>query len=575
MNSLTKSRPPHEVHRAVPFAFCPFSFLQLPEIVSRPAHPHPTSTQILAPFSTSPRPYLGGEICYAEIAAVTPTSSLADFVKPIPTTANRADQRKLLSKAVCSGQPSLLSKSDFSYPTGAHTAMSAPARGATLGTVEGEVVAATGVVNAHGEPTSWSLSPHREKRRPPLKPLHSSSATALVRSSSNPSLGLPPTSSSSSTFSHRLRRRLQGSLEEGEGRGGGSGQVRAARANATGPEAAAAAAAAIAAMVSSSSGADDALTRQTFLGRGVPLLEGSSSGSQPSGMHDQRGLKEGEPSSSHPTAGPDMSMTRSISWTPSSSSGGTSSSNSSAAHTAGASRAAAAPRLRRGSSLTYFTSQMDAPYRNDSERRPGGVHSPPLGKAPAGPSLRRASASPTLSPAIDRVRFPRRSPSLRGTSLDADQVDQSVYIENEPSTNILRSGSGDSDGALPPPLLGTAQQQPPTVMLRDAGRDGQEKGPGGVRVSGRATSAGLGGMALSARQAVLDGQSETGGDSVVGVSEASHAPVEKADTPKIFRRDSHFGGKSSVSQGSSSRQNGRCEGVRRRSVPESCLDVNT
>lgn len=557
--------PPHQLH-TVPSAFFVSSFTQLPEIVSRAAHPQPANTQILAPFSTSPRPYLGGEVCYAEIAAVTPASSPGDIVKPIPTTANRPDQGELLSKIVCSGQPSFLPKADFSYPAGVQTAMS----GTTPGTVEGDVVVTAGIVNAQGEANSWSLSPHREKRRP-LKPLHSSGATALARASSNPSLGLPSSSSSSSSsFSHKLRRRLQGPQEEGEGRGGGGGLVRSVGASATGPDAAAAAAAAIAAMVSSSSGSEDALTGTTLLpGRGAPLLESSSPGSQPSTMHDQRGLREGEPSSSsHPTAAPDMSIARSISWSPFSGGGGGSSS-SSAAHTTGPPRATVAPRLRRGSSLTYFTSQMDAPYRNDSERRPGGgAHSPPLGKTPAAPSLRRASASPTLSPGIDRVRFPRRSPSLRGT-LDADQEGQPAHTESEAYTSLFRSGSGDSDGAPPPPLLGGPQ--PPTMVLKDAGRGVQGKAPSGVRAGGRATAAAAGGMGavLSARQAVLHGQGDNGGDGVLGVSELSHASVETADGSKIYRRNSHFGGKSSVPQASSSRRDSRCEGV------GPCLDANT
>lgn len=534
--------PPHHLH-TVPSAFFVSSFTQLPEIVSRAAHPQPANTQILAPFSTSPRPYLGGEVCYAEIAAVTPTSSPGDIVKPTPTTANRPDQGELLSNIVCSGQPSFLSKADFSYPAGAQTAMS----GTTPGTVEGDVVVAAGMVNAQGEATSWSLSPHREKRRP-LKPLHSSGATALARASSNPSLGLPSSSSSSSSsFSHKLRRRLQGPQEEGKDRGGDGSQVSSVGASATGPDAAAAAAAAIAAMVSSSSGSEDALT-------GTALLPGRA---EPS-------------SSSHPTVAPDMSMARSISWSPFSGGGGGGggSSRSSAAHTNGPSRANAAPRLRRGSSLTYFTSQMDAPYRNDSERRPGGgAHSPPLGKTPAAPSLRRASASPTLSPGIDRVRFPRRSPSLRGT-LDADQEGQPAHTESEAYTNLFRSGSGDSGGAPPPPLLGGPQ--PPTMVLKDAGRSGQGKGPGGVRAGGRATAAAGGmGAPLSARQAVFHGQGDYSGDGVLGVSEPSHAFVENADGSKSYRRNSHFGGKSSVPQGSSSRQDSRCEGV------EPCLDVNT
>ena len=270
-------------------------------------------------------------------------------------------------------------------------------------------------------------------------------------------------------------------------------------------------------------------------------------------------------SSSHPTVARDTSIARSISWSPFSSGG---SSSSSAAHATGPSRATAAPRLRRGSSLTYFTSQMDAPYRNDSERRPGGTHSPPLGKSPAAPSLRRASASPTLSPAIDRARFPRRSPSLRGTS-DADQQGQSVYTEQKAHTNVFRSGSGDLDGALPPPLLKSSQL--PTMVLKDATHGGQEKGPGGVRAGGRATAAELG-VARSARQAVFHGQGENGGGSVLGVSEPSHSSVENADAPKICRRNSHFGGKSTVPQRSSSMQNSRFEGA---PCVESWLDVNT
>ena len=523
-------------------------FTQLPEIVSRAAHPHTANTQILAPFSTSPSPYLGGEVCYAGVAAVTPTPSPGDLVKPKPTTATRADQGELLSKIVCSGQPSSLPKADYPYPTGAHTAMS----GTTLGTVEGDVVVASSMVSAQGESTSWSLSPHREKRRP-LKPLYSSGATALARASCNPSLALPSSSSSSSSFSHKLRRRLHCPQDKRNARAGGGGQIRSVGASATGPDAAAAAAAAIAAMVSSSSGSDDALMGPTVPGRGVALPEGSSPETQPSSMHDQRGLREGEPSlSSHPTAGPDLSIARSISWSPFCSS-------SSAAHITGPSRATAAPRLRRGSSLTYFTSQMDAPYRNDSERRPGGgAHSPPpLGKTPAAPSLRRASASPTLSSAIDRVRFPRRSPPLRGTS-DADQGGRPGHTESEVYTNLFRSGSGDSDGA-PAPLLGVLQ--PPTIVLKDAGRGGQGKGFVGVRTGVRATAAGGLGVVLSARQTAFQEQGEHGGDSVSGVSEPRHVAAENADAPKIYKKNSHFGGKSNVPQGSSSRRNSRCEGA--------------
>lgn len=524
---------------------------QLPGIVGRTAQLHNPQVQVLAPFATSPTPDRSGEISSPEVFISTPTpiSKEADISQ---NAAHTPDERRRLSTFTT--KTLLLPRAE--YPTAAMTPLSvtpvSATGGVSLGMLDGDAnLAASGFATAstsmpssgtpparaQAESSTWSPPPHRVNRHP-LKPLHApaaAGATAGTTVAAAPIIPAPTLPLSS--FSHKLRRRLQNAAEER----GGSVNTQPKAGNATGSDMAAAAAAAIAATVCTSARAEDALKRAGLMQRCTPLSEGPCARSLPSTPHDIQDL--GDHRNSAGTPG--VALSRSTSLSPYGSSAGQTATKTP--------RPIAAPLLRRRSSISP-SAQLGIAFRSEYERGSGGGGASSSKKAPAAPGLRLTSASPTYSSSNDFARFLQRSPSVCSIS-DADQEGPHFFTEDEIYPTIFRSLSGESDVASPSPLL-TASPQATAVMPQVTGRAGKDK-----VIGVRAGSSGhVRGSRPCGGGRARQGENHQQTGSCVRASNVLEPPdvsLQSADTPKLHRQNSCFDRTPTTRQRPSSRRNSR------------------
>lgn len=532
--------------------------VQLPEIIGRPTQQHLSSqAQVLAPFATSPKPYHSNES--SSIEAPTAPASPGDISLPATSkqqqnciTEDAADGGdEGVVPATSTGKPLLLrvGTTDSCYSTGTISPVNGPPASGSPQRMEGKYFVAPGVPASgtsvpadspppqaqHPEPTTtWSLSPHKVNRHP-LKPLHTPAA-ALV------STGDPGSSSLlSSTFSHKLRRRLQHATEDVD-----ASRALPKPADTSGPEGAAAAAAAIAATVPTAAEqtGEAVFRRAASLRRCTSLTETPSLGTLTSDPLNARRHDFGQNSSGAAVAAP-AALPRSISLSPYSSPCG---------RMNGTPRPMGAPMLRQGSN-TSSSAKLGIAYRSECEIHPrgfasGGGASSSTGKVPVPPVLRLPSSdSPTLSGNMDGARFLQRSPSVCSVS-DADPEGSHSFLEEDEHRNLFGSGSGGLDDAGSSPVLGlrAVSVTPPNVVGRGLKeRAGWGSANGGSMVGG-------GGVASRARQ-----QQYQRVDSIDSTWLETHdsleVALENADTPKLNRQKSHFGSNPRMYQDTSSGKN--------------------
>lgn len=533
--------------------------LQLPEIIGRPTQQHLSSqAQVLAPFATSPKPYHSNES--SSIEAPTAPASPGDISFPTTskqqlqncTTEDAADDADDgLVRATSTGKPLLLhaGTTDSCYSTGTISPVNGPPVSGSPQRMEEKPFVAPGVPASgtsvpadspppqaqHPEPTTtWSLSPHKVNRHP-LKPLHIPAA-ALVST-------VDPGSSSllSSTFSHKLRRRLQHATEDID-----TCRALPKPADISGPEGAAAAAAAIAATVPTAAEqtAEGVFRRAASLRRCASLTDTPSLGTLTSDPLNARRHEFGQNSSGAAVVAP-AALPRSISLSPYSSPGG---------RMNGKPRPTSAPNVRHGSN-TSSSAKLGIAYRSECEIHPrgftsGGGASSSTGKVPVPPVLRLPSSdSPTLSGNMDGARFLQRSPSACSVS-DADLEGSHTFLEDDDHRSLFGSGSGGLGDAGSSPVLGLRAVSVTTPNV--VGRGLKEKAGWGSANGG--SMVGGGGVTARARQ-----QQYQRVDSIDSTWLETHdsleVALENADTPKLNRQKSHFGSNPTMHQDTSSGKN--------------------
>ncbi|CAN0401690.1 unnamed protein product, partial [Ectocarpus sp. 12 AP-2014] len=569
----------------------------LPGISGRP---HSPRAQVLAPYSTSPKPFDDDEGSSAKVAVQTPIAPPAASSTSSPTPAAATDSAEPVPEGSaaptasastfhCEGggsmaiMPALAGKSlvplpdPSAYPctvavsTQARSTPSLSTRALPCGTVPassrvidtGRSVLSTAsmatlassppaaIAPAGSEiPASWSPSPKRTPARHPLKPIHATATTpsttaAAAAAAVAARLSISPSSSSSSGFSHKLRRRLLDAPEASDKSSSGShggGRVR------SGSEEAAVAAATIAATVSSGDAmgfGDDAIKKSGLLRRCMSLVDEippSSRGGQSPGsclQSDQQGSQGAGTESHKPATAPGVGILRSTSWEPA------------------CSASIEPPRGIVGVSGPHHRPAIPSPnnrgiasYRSDagehghgSSNATGGLPSskglktPPVILGPATATLGLILASPTRSSSF--------CGSDGGIRISPLQRSGSICSVSDPddeanAASFFLCGSLGSDGALhpSPPLLCCS---PPVVgALNDIAHD-DRKGSGGVR-SGRRTRGVESGGVRRTKQSPPQGRGQrvesipTSTEQKQPTSDASSS----ADTPNLQRQNSYF-----------------------------------
>ncbi|CAM9501439.1 unnamed protein product, partial [Ectocarpus fasciculatus] len=548
----------------------------LPGISGRP---HSPRAQVLAPYSTSPKPFHDNESSFAKVTVKTPIAPPASS-GPTPAVASNPTEpvpegsAALVSASTshCEGggntaiMPALAGKSliplpdPSSYPctvtvsSEARSTSSSSSRVLPCGTVtaSSRVIdrsvlstasmalrsssppAAIATTTGTEIPASWSPSPKRTPARHPLKPIHATATTPSTTAAVAARLSVSP----SSGFSHKLRRRLLDAPEATDNSSSsgshGGGRVR------SGSEEAAVAAATIAATVSSGDGlgfGDGAMKKSGLLRRCMSLVDEtppSSRGGQFLGLHsDQQGSQ----------AAGTADILRSTSWEHA-----CNASIEPPRAIIGVSGHHRRPSIPPPSNRGIASSRSDAGEHGHGSSNTArglptskGLKPPPVIPGPAPAALGLMSASPTRSSSFCgsdaglRISPLQRSGSICSVS-DADPDDEAY------AASFFLCGSLGSDGTVhpSPPLLCCS---PPVVgALNDiAHAGGKSKGSGGVRGGRRARGVEGAGVRRT-KQSPPQGRGQkfdsapTSPEQKQPRSDASSS----ADTPNLQRQNSYF-----------------------------------
>lgn len=217
-------------------------------------------------------------------------------------------------------------------------------------------------------------------------------------------------------------------------------------------------------------------------------------------------------------------------------------------------RSNAIPLAYHGSLTQPSSAQVGIAYRSDNERGSGGAGLGSTGKVPVTPGFRFAPSSPTSAASNDSIQFSQRFSSACSIS-DADP--EGLQVDPYDNINKVVSGKDSrfSDGA--PSSSISCSPQPFATMSTTSYCGKGKSGAGAMsRESSKGARAVVTLQSRNRRGEIFDGASDT---TESPVTESRKSNLQNAETPKLTRGNSYFGGPSIFRQGTLNLRSSRCK----------------